>query len=240
MNRILGFAAGNMMGLGFNTSRSLLGDQVPEGSVRAERTQNLIGGSLFGLGVGVRAGLLFNELRVARGPFVEAIAAYDAAVQLQRRMFDAFQKPISQTPELATLWNRAIDGVTDWDAARENFWRLVRNDPSQEADFARRLLNEAGFVFRQGSAPGTAPVLADHIRKFSEPAAWRWAGNDPVRRNIVQRLIDARKAGVPASDFSDRVLSVDHGLARTNGGSLLQPGNLWLMLLRDNLFKGVR
>jgi RHS repeat-associated protein len=147
----------------------------------------------------------------------------------------------SESPQLSALWKRATKGVDNWDIARENFWKLVKNDSSQEAATIRDMLKDSGCVFRKNLSDGTAPVLSKKIPKFTEDAARKWAGSDPKRQEIIERLIESRNAGkVPKSDISDRLVSIDHELARANEGSLLAPDNLRLMFLRDNVFKGAR
>jgi hypothetical protein len=103
------------------------------------------------------------------------------------------------------------------------------------------MLEEAGFVFRKGSKIGTAPVLADHIRAFSESKAREWAGKNAARQEIVDRLIELRASGKPpSSDFWDRVLSIDHKFARAKGGPEFNPFYLQFMIGRDNSVKGTR
>jgi RHS repeat-associated protein len=154
---------------------------------------------------------------------------------------EAFQGTFAENRQLFSLWKRAAKNAGTWDEAREAFWALVRTDKSNEAKFVREMLDDAGFVFRKGSADGTAPVLSEHIGKFSEARARAWAGKDSFRNEIVDRLIAFRESGtVPASDFSDRVLSIDHVIARENGGPLLDPVNLRFMIQRDNSFKGTK
>ena len=154
---------------------------------------------------------------------------------------DIYSSTFAQSPALKELWLRASSGATDWDAARNSFWRLVRTDSGKAAESVRQMLGDAGFVFRAGSDTTTAPVLAAHIPAFSEDQARQWAGSDSDRAAIVDRLMDARAAGsVPKNDFSDRVLSIDHVKARANGGSTFDPANLRFELLRDNSFKGNR
>jgi hypothetical protein len=164
-----------------------------------------------------------------------------AALELQRRMTQAFQKPLSETPELERLWNQARANTSDWNRARETFWALVRTGTGDDAEFAREMLRQGGFVFRANSEIGTAPILEKHIPAFTEKKALEWAGDDPDRLDIVNRLIDARNSGnVPLTDFPDRILTFDHAVARANQGAVLDPSNLNFMLGRDNSFKGDR
>jgi hypothetical protein len=153
----------------------------------------------------------------------------------------------SDSPEIYTLWDRAITNIdkniTDddkkWRIARENFWGLAKNDSSKEAYLLRNMLSSAGFVFRENLSDGTAPILKDHIKGWDINKVQNWIKNDPDREEIAKRLIAGREAGkVPKSDTHDRVLSIDHILARSNGGNLLDGRNLRFMTMRDNEFKG--
>jgi RHS repeat-associated protein len=153
----------------------------------------------------------------------------------------AFEGRFAQNKHLGNLWMEASSNARTFDEARETFWKLVRTSDSEAAVFVREMVEQAGFVFRKGSAETTAPVLREHISRFSEAAARNWAGSDPMKQQIVARLLEARAGGkVPASDFSDRLLSIDHDFARARGGPEFNPFYLRFMIMRDNSIKGDR
>ena len=79
----------------------------------------------------------------------------------------AYAQNLDKTPQLQRLWERAKSDaeesarkrgvVADFASARAQLWELVNADPSNDAQFVRRMLDAAGFVIGHGDR---APMLA--------------------------------------------------------------------------------
>ena len=131
---------------------------------------------------------------------------------------NAFKETFSETPELNNLWQKASQGKTNsqFAPAREEFWKLVNNDNSQDAIKAREILDSAGYELQGGSK---TPLLK-----------MEWAMSDKDPKGTKQ--------------LSDRTLSIDHKMSQDEAKKqedlekILDSTNLSFLSARDNSFRG--
>jgi hypothetical protein len=126
---------------------------------------------------------------------------------------EAFAGRFAETDALRDLWERAAADRSSFPSAREEFWRLVNNDSSPDAQAVRELLHVAGFETHTGTA--NAPTL--HVE-----------GYEAVRAEDANRV------------RADLTLSIDHIDAQAHGGERLKASNLRFLSTRDNSTRGAR
>jgi len=73
----------------------------------------------------------------------------------------AYMSRFSQTPELERIWNEAAQNLEPtpggFAKSRENFWDIVNNSDSEDAQYVRQVLESAGFEIQEGKS--TAAML---------------------------------------------------------------------------------
>jgi hypothetical protein len=160
--RNLSLAAGYAAGLGQNTTKALAGDDISSKEIRAE----MPGNALTAVGWSIRGLLMFREVAMESQGF----RAWLAEANLNSLVSDgesfskaaqkAFASRFSETPALKQIWEQAAQNLPNTPAgfaqARENFWQVVNNGTSAEAETVRKILQEAGYELQGGKS---APML---------------------------------------------------------------------------------
>lgn len=205
----------SVLGLGPNTAKWMLGDNIPISSMKDEMLGNVLALlPLIGL-VRKAATMLKAEtaaleaVRIWRAerPFLPEMALIEDTRMAQK----AFASRFSETPVLRDLWNEAARDVPNtsrgFDAARAKFWKSINNGTSKNAQDARKILRQMGYELQGGS---NAPLL--------KMKGW-----------------DKRAT----RELADRILNVEHADPQSlNPARRLDSSNLRFMSGRDNSFRG--
>lgn len=160
--RNLSLATGYAAGLGQNTTKALAGDDIPSQEIKAE----MPGNALAAVGWSLRGLFMFREVAMESQGFRAWLAEADLnALASDGESFSkaaqkAFASRFSETPALKQIWEQASQNLPNTPAgfaqARENFWQIVNNGTSAEAETVRNILKEAGYELQSGK---NAPML---------------------------------------------------------------------------------
>lgn len=160
--RNISLVTGYAAGLGQNTTKALAGDDISSKQIWAE----MPGNGLAAVGWSIKGLLMFREVAMESQGF----RAWLAEANLNPLLSDgepfskaaqkAFASRFSETPALKQIWEEAAQNLPNTPAgfaeARGNFWRIVNNGKSAEAETVRKILQEAGYELQGGN---TAPML---------------------------------------------------------------------------------